>query len=662
MLGPDRTGLYRPASEAEVCELVRWAARRGLRVRVAGSAHSVEDAVFTTARQAGRPSEGVDVSLDRFTGVRFDDQRRQVTAEGGVRLGADPRDRTGFATAEAGLCWQLEQRGWALPILPGITHQTVAGCLMTGSAGGSLRHALTEQVVGLRLVDARGEVHELSADRDPDVFDAAGVSLGLLGIVTAVTLQCVERFDVAGTEHVARADGSPLDDVEAFLRGAEYGRVFWWPQRGVEKVSVWEAHSAGPQAAAEPRPYQQLPEVLGSAVPAQLVAGSTIAAASRAPGWSPAQAAVYNAFLPIEPPQRFHDAWWRTIPMDDGLDDRFFPSEYTELWLPAEAAGEAVGRLRRHFAEGGFAATGAYTVEVYGAPASRFWLSPGHARDSVRLNFCWHTWAGARARARYFPQFWELLGDLDPRLHWGKHLGPAAADHPRLPDFLDVRAHLDPDALFLSDYWRDRLTVRAPSSAPPPVSSSYRSSGRPGRRRPLLCRLRPSDATFAERAERVIDLHVVMRADPVRILDAIVLLEDAEEWLEDFIRVDWIEGPDADGRQVVDETFATLTQRTRTFHFERGRHWMASIDACTLPLAKEMMEDVRLEPLPDGRTLLRWRYFYDPSRVLRPLDGVLRDQIGGVLRRSLTVLDERLLATPGPSRAQAAAPAPAAAR
>jgi D-arabinono-1,4-lactone oxidase len=33
-------------------------------------------------------------------------------------------------------------------------------------------------------------------------------------------------------------DGRP--SLEAFLRDAEYARVQWWPQRGAERVLVWQ--------------------------------------------------------------------------------------------------------------------------------------------------------------------------------------------------------------------------------------------------------------------------------------------------------------------------------------------------------------------------------------------------------------------------------------
>src|SRR4051794_3555650 len=222
MLAPDRHGLHRPASEDEIRELVRWARLRGQQVRVRGTGHSVDEAIFTSARLAGRRGDGIDMVLDRYAGIEFDDESMQVTVQAGCRLGADPRDGSGRATVRAGLCWQLEQRGWALPITAGVTRQTGAGFIMTGSAGGSREHALDRQVVALRVIDADGEVNEVA--RGTELFEAAGVSLGLLGIVSTVTFQCVERFDVEGTEQVVHVENAPFDafddaGVEGFLAG-----------------------------------------------------------------------------------------------------------------------------------------------------------------------------------------------------------------------------------------------------------------------------------------------------------------------------------------------------------------------------------------------------------------------------------------------------------
>jgi FAD/FMN-containing dehydrogenase len=654
MLARGGDGLYRPSTEAEICELVRWAGSRGRQVRVRGTGHSVDEAIHTTAWLAGRPGDSVDIALDRYAGISYDDARRRVTVEAGRRLGADPRDRSGRATVRTGLCWQLEQRGWALPVTAGVTRQTVAGFVMTGSAGGSRAHALDEHVVALRLIDASGEPRELSRDRDRDEFAAAVVSLGLLGVVSTVTFQCVERFDVDGYERVMRVADAPFDafadgGVDGFLNDNEYARMFWWPQPGVDRLSVWAARRAPGPPAAEPRPYQILPEVAGSTLPAQAAAGTVISRACRRRRFGRPMAAVYNAFL-RDGEQRFRDAWWRTIPMDDRLDERWFPTTYTELWFPAEATGELMRRLRAHFAEGGFAATGGYAFEIYAGRASEFWLSPGYGRDSTRLNVCWMETNRGDPRASFFPQFWELFGDLDFRLHWGKHLPPdpgrVRAAYPRWHDFIALRDTLDPDGVFLSDYWRRHLGYEVTREPPQPAAPP------PGRRRwPLFFKLRPSDADFAGRAPFVIDEHAVIAAPPDAIYDAIADLAGAREWLADFVRGDWISGPDEQGRQVVDEVFRFMTQRVRTFHAERGRRWMASIDACTLPLGREMMEDVELTPLPDGRTQLRWRYYYDPYGVVRPVRRPVERFFAKMIRDDIARLGEHLAAAHSPQAA-----------
>jgi D-arabinono-1,4-lactone oxidase len=642
VLVPDRDGVHHPSSDAEVQELVASARASGVPLRVRGTGHSVDRAILAPG--------GIHVSLDRLTAVTFHENERRVTAQGGCRLGGNPRDRSGRSSVETGLCWQLEQRGWALPITAGVTHQTVAGFLMTGSAGGSRRHALTEQVVGLRLVDGRGEVHEL--EPGDDRFDAAGVSMGLLGIVTAVTLQCIERFDVEGIERIAPAN--ELDGLGALLSDSEYARAYWWPQRGVDKLSLWTARGLPGPASPERRPYRLLPEVAGSMTPAQAVAGTAIGAACRSGRWNRGLAALYNAFLPDGESQEFRDAWWRVLPQDDELDERFFDSTWSELWLPAEATDEAIRRLREHYRTGGIAATGAFTVEIYAAPPSRFWMSPGYGRESTRLNVCWHERSKGDPRETYFPQFWDLLADLDFRLHWGKHRYPdparavahARRAHPRLGDFLALRGNMDPDGVFLSDYWREQLGLPRPPRMTNGSSNGRapRIAGTPGRRWPLFFKLRPSGPDFGDRAPHVIDIREELAAPADAIFDGIVNLTEARDWLPDFVRARWVAGPNDRGEQVVEETFKFMSQRVRTFLSEPGSHWMASIDACTLPLGRELMEDLELSPLPGGGTEVRWRYYYDPYPVLRPIRKLLHKEFDHMLRLSLRQLDEHLSA------------------
>lgn len=60
--------------------------------------------------------------------------------------------------------------------------------------GAMLSPAGAVQVTGLRLVSGLGDVIEASRDHNADVFSAARVGLGALGIITVIKIHCVPAF------------------------------------------------------------------------------------------------------------------------------------------------------------------------------------------------------------------------------------------------------------------------------------------------------------------------------------------------------------------------------------------------------------------------------------------------------------------------------------
>lgn len=166
-----------PTNVAEVAAIVSDAARTGRRVRPVGSGHS-----FTAT---ARPDE-IQLLLDRL--------------DGGLDGGLDGEPATGLVTVGAGMTLArlgalLAAAGLAGTNLGDIDAQTIAGAIATGTHGTGARHGgLASQVRGLELVLADGSVRRCSPAENPELFDAARVGLGALGIVTAVTLQAVPAF------------------------------------------------------------------------------------------------------------------------------------------------------------------------------------------------------------------------------------------------------------------------------------------------------------------------------------------------------------------------------------------------------------------------------------------------------------------------------------
>jgi hypothetical protein len=272
-------GFHHPATEEELVWLVRMAQKEKRQLRVRGAAHSISHGVYADPLgqipnqvnwQTPPPGDSVEVMLDRYSGWRVkDESRKLVVAEAGIHLGEDQNDPTGSATLERSLLWQLwKRKGWTLSSLGGITRQTVSGFTATGSSGGSLQYSVNDNLWGFRVIDAAGNVHEVSRDdADPSLFYAMSPNLGVLGVVSAITFECEDAFNISGQEAITTIDECAIDlfgggtpqrpSLQQFLQDAEYARVTWWPQRGAERVQVWQAQRIAPEVGFRPHPYEE---------------------------------------------------------------------------------------------------------------------------------------------------------------------------------------------------------------------------------------------------------------------------------------------------------------------------------------------------------------------------------------------------------------------
>lgn len=473
---PIAAGYYHPHSEEGVRDLISFARESGLKLRVKGAGHSEK-----AAYEAGHGQ--INVLLDKMRKIEFDDQLMRVTVGAGCHLGYDPEDPT--SSRENGLFAQLEKRGWAVPDMGGITRQTVGGFLSTGSAGGSLQHTPSDHILRFKIVDGTGAAREFSRDDNPDnPFWAVGVSLGLFGVITEVTMQCVPRYEVQGVERTSNYAGCEIDlfgpgddkhpSLQDFLQRTEHSRLLWWPQNGVERVTVWKAAKVPPGTPIRKRAYKQVRTLFGSPYPAYLLISLALRAVDtlnppRPRNWfskitEKGLGGLYKiiAGQMLRPEtQEFCDAWWRTLPMDDGANYKLLPTGFTELWIPIDRTGDVMRALHDHFAKGGFPATGTYACELYASPASRFWMSPAFGRPVLKVDFFWFKKSRYDPSKDFYPQFWELLQSFDYTLHWAKaqsgDVDYLKQRYPRWRDFLALRKTYDPAKVFLTDYWKATL-------------------------------------------------------------------------------------------------------------------------------------------------------------------------------------------------------------
>lgn len=181
--------IFVPKSEDELADFM---ATTEDRVRPVGAGHSFTGLV---------PSEGTIVDISRLAGIISEDKQA-----GTITLGAGTRlRRSSQLMSKLGLGWQN---------LPDIDVQTLAGACSTATHGTGLKfRALHDHIVGFRLITPNGEIKDVTAQSDPDLFSAGKVSLGALGIITSYTIKPVKSFNLHRKmwiepidELVARAD------------------------------------------------------------------------------------------------------------------------------------------------------------------------------------------------------------------------------------------------------------------------------------------------------------------------------------------------------------------------------------------------------------------------------------------------------------------------
>ncbi len=98
-------------------------------------------------------------------------------------------------------------------------------------------------------------------------------------------------------------------------------------------------------------------------------------------------------------------------------------------------------------------------------------MSPAYRCDSIRVNIKLFR-NSAREPRNFFAQFWDLFAEnnLPFRLHWSFDLPDPASragvnylknQYPKWNDFMQLRKEMDPNDLFLTDYWKSQLGIEA---------------------------------------------------------------------------------------------------------------------------------------------------------------------------------------------------------
>jgi FAD/FMN-containing dehydrogenase len=204
-----------PASLEEIADLVR----KSRHLRIFGAGHSFNDGVV---------ADETLLSLDGYSGVvGCDREKRQLAVRGGTRV----RD----------VVAALQHEGWAFGGLPSHDAQSIGGILSTDVHGtGRDWGFVSQSIVGLKIVDGRGEVLECGPD-DP-LFKAAIGGVGAVGIIVEVVVQGVDRFNIE--QKVELADLADVErNLDQLLQTNDHLSLYLFPFVDKCQINTWNRTS-----------------------------------------------------------------------------------------------------------------------------------------------------------------------------------------------------------------------------------------------------------------------------------------------------------------------------------------------------------------------------------------------------------------------------------
>lgn len=403
-----------PTTETELSEIVKVAERMGQTVKVVGSGHSFTDIACTDGRM---------VVLDHYNRMlEADPESGVVTVEAGITI--------------ASLNEQLAAVGLAMENLGDIAYQTIAGAISTGTHGtGATFGNISSQVVGLELVSGDGSIVRCSAAEEPEIFQAARVGVGALGMISKVTLQCVPAFNLYALEEPARLDDL-LDGLDGLADDFDHFEFFWFPH------TEWCIVKKQTRTDDPPRPRKRWKAFRDDIILSNVVFDVLARIGRRFPERIPS---LMNYVAGQLGRVRVTDRSDKVFASPRLV--RFNEMEYA---IPqAEIAG-ALRSLREAIDER-FLVN--FPVEVRVVAPDDIFLSPASGRETGYIAV--HLYQGMDFEP-YFQAVEEIMRERGGRPHWGKlHFRSADDLAPAYPDwdrFQAARSRVDPDGRFANAY------------------------------------------------------------------------------------------------------------------------------------------------------------------------------------------------------------------
>ena len=394
-----------PENENEIIGLVKSHAK----VRVVGTGHSWSDHFST---------DGLLMNLDKYNRViAIDKQLKTIKVQAGIKL------------------WELnvllDKEGLALINLGSIDKQSLAGAISTGTHGTGINfQCLASQVLEFSLIKADGTIQVFK--RGHDDFNGAIVNLGALGVVSEMTLQVTDAFNLHDKTYTIDFE-ELIDKIDELIYGNDHFKIWWLPPAKKAVVYTYKRTQ-------EPVNDSRLRQIFKDEIISVVGYRTLVKIGNLRPAWRrPINTFLtqqfdkpldrieksFKVFNVPEPPKHRETEW-----AFDVARAKEILTDYKKLLTDTEHTFNFIQEIR--FTKG-----------------DDFWLSECHGRDTIWIGAYNHLdkqWSGI------LKEFETFALARNGRPHWGKEFTIDSHQvelmYPKYGAFVEMRKALDPTGKF----------------------------------------------------------------------------------------------------------------------------------------------------------------------------------------------------------------------
>ncbi|XP_076451036.1 L-gulonolactone oxidase-like [Babylonia areolata] len=426
---------FEPETTEEIRQILTRAREKGRKVRVVGNGHSFSDLVCTTDYM---------ISMCRYNQVlKVDEETREVTVQAGI-LVEELNNNV------------LPSHGLAMRVIGVVSDVTVAGLMSTGTHGSRPQYGTaSSQVLAVELMTASGEVMRISKTENSELLPAVVLSLGALGVILTVTLQCEPAFRLHNKPFT-----SSLKDVLPVLEETVATSDYFYIEAFPHTDGIICHRASRTSEAPWREPQGTLSSLWTTLLGASMM--PLLWLCTYLPKLIPLVSRFYFRYLYARISECIDSS--HKIQSLEGL-----PNHYVMEWAIArEHFGTALMELQSWLSKSGCLAH--FPIFCRFVKSEDVYLSPAYGRDTCYINIIIVRPYDMRTP---FEEYWEaierIVAPLGGRPHWAKDHGYGGQDferlYPKWGEFCRLRKRLDPNGMFLNTHLERVFGKHSGSSA-----------------------------------------------------------------------------------------------------------------------------------------------------------------------------------------------------